>query len=212
MGSGADLFQVAENIWTWEHFSDAHKVELTSSAVRRNGKLYLFDPILPSDKALGSLTTVADEKVIVLTNENHLRAASELSQKFNASIWIGPHAQLELPQANRLPAAQSTWEGWRLHPLPGATPGEIAFEAPELSLMVFGDAIINPPNRGIEMLPEKYCVDQRALETELRQLASSTSFEIALTAHGKPIPAIAVNRIRLILRLQSDLPPQSPKN
>jgi len=212
METGTQLFQVAENIWTWEHFSDAHKVELTSQAVLKNGTLFVFDPAEAPDKIIGQLTSAAPRHVIVLTNENHERACNLFAEKLNAPIFIGAHSQLHIPGANRLPIGNASWEGWLLHPLPGAAPGEIAFESVEDSLMVFGDAIINPASRGPGVLPEQYCVDHRALENELIQLVNARNFNIALTAHGKPLTMKAVNRIRLLLRLQSDIPPQSPKN
>lgn len=85
---------------------------------------------------------------------------------------------------------------WKAFPLPGGAPGEMAFQHVSRSLMVFGDAVVNLPERGLELLPAKYCRDQAELRCSLRTLPP---FERAVFAHGQPLLSAASERIAALL-------------
>ncbi|MCW5558698.1 MAG: hypothetical protein KIT22_12815, partial [Verrucomicrobiae bacterium] len=79
MSSSPDLipaagpFEILPGVFRWSADSPAHKVELSSHAVRDPGRLLIFDPI-PLARSLD--LPGRDEGVILLTNENHLRDAA----------------------------------------------------------------------------------------------------------------------------------------
>ncbi len=189
------LVEVLPGVVRWAAFSPPHRVELSSTAVRTAGGWWIFDPI-PLAETAGELFTVASVAGIVLTNENHERDAAAWSNRLRQTPWVATEANLTLPHLRRWPPGSSRLEDWHLIPLSGGPRGETAFVFPERSLAVFGDAVINLPGRGLEILPDKYGEDPRQLRESLRRLPD---FEQALFAHGEPLIGQASNRIAALL-------------
>ena len=72
-------------------------------------------------------------------------------------------------------------------PIPGATPGETAFYFRPAGALVIGDAVINvDPQKGLELLPDKYCADPAQNRASLRMLLD-LDFNILTFAHGLPV-------------------------
>jgi len=207
--------EILPGVFRWAAFSPHHKVELAAHAVAVDGALVVFDPIPLVDAAMSRLLCGPEARTfesvapnvqpsppasetlaggpecppprpcrIILTNENHERDAARWRQILKAPVWSAADPSGGLPQ------------GWEALPLPGGAPGETAcFHAP-LSLMVFGDAVVNLPERGLELLPAKYCTDPAELRRSLGRLPR---FERALFAHGQPLLAAASGRIAALL-------------
>ncbi len=184
-------------VFRWAAFSPAHKVELASHAVRLDGRLFVFDPIPLRDEDVRTLLVAAPVAALVLTNENHGRAAAAWRELTGAPVWAAPDAAVALAEVRRLPLAAGGWEGWRLHDLTGGAGGEVALRSPALDLVVAGDALVNLPGRGLEILPAKYGRDQAALRERLRRLASEP-FGRLVMAHGDPLAADASTRIQAL--------------
>lgn len=184
-------------VFRWAVFSPAHKVELTSHAVRLDGRLFVFDPIPLQEEAARRLLAAVPVAALVLTNENHERAAAAWRDLTGAPVWAAPDAAVALPEVHRLPLAVGTWEGWRLHGLAGGAGGEIALRSPALDLVVAGDALVNLPGRGLEILPAKYCRDPAALRAALRRMTDEP-FDRLVMAHGEPLAADASARVRAL--------------
>lgn len=185
--------QIAPGIVRWAAFSPFHRVELTSQAVFTNTGLMIFDPIPLKESERFRSRWGAGRASLVLTNGNHERAAAE---------W---HRDWGIPPESRIPSlfspelAVAAWtdrDGWRAMPLPGGAPGETVFLHEGLSLTVFGDAVVNLQERGLELLPDKYCTDPVALKTSL---AGLPMFERAVFAHGQPLLSGASAKIAALL-------------
>lgn len=189
------LVEILPGILCWAAFSPAHRVELSSTAVRTSGGWWIFDPI-PLAETAGELFTSASVAGIILTNENHERDAPAWSTRLQTALWAAPDADLALPNLRRWPTNSSRWEDWHLIPLPGGPRGETAFVLPERSLAVFGDAVVNLSDRSLEILPEKYCEDPQRLRESLRHLPV---FAQALFAHGDPLIGQASDQIAALL-------------
>lgn len=153
----------------------------------------MFDPI-PFPES-GSSLPFRPER-IVLTNENHERDSAAWRDRFDLEVWAAPDAAIEMPGVHRWSAEAPEEEGWIRIPLPGGPGGETAFLLSSRSLMVFGDAVVHLPTRGLELLPEKYCRDPQLLRNSLRRLPP---FERAVFAHGDPLTANAGERIAALL-------------
>ena len=61
---------------------------------------------------------------------------------------------------------------------------------------VFGDAVVHLPERGLELLPDKYCTDPAALRISL---AGVPAFERAVFAHGQPLLTGASAKVAALL-------------
>jgi glyoxylase-like metal-dependent hydrolase (beta-lactamase superfamily II) len=185
-------------VWQWTRFSPEHKVDLTSTLVALQGKLFCFDPISLAQDEMERLGELGTPEAIILTNDNHERDLPEWSATWNVPVWASPGALPGRSELRRFCNGRQEWAGWSIHPLAGAAPGEIALHAPALALMIFGDAMVNLPGRGLEILPRKYCRDQDRLRDELRDLAS-LDFRNAVMAHGHPLIGNAARRIGELL-------------
>ncbi len=192
--TASNIAEVLPGVFRWEAYSPAHKVELTSHAIVRDGRLFIFDPIPLADADRKSLLEQGKPAAIILTNANHERAALEWQQSLQVPICASSSAKLELPAVERISPTQTEWQGWRLHHLAGGAGGEIAFRWPERSLVLLGDAVVNLPTRRLELLPYKYCENPAALRTSLRALGAEP-FSNLLMAHGVPLTGDASTRL-----------------
>jgi hypothetical protein len=57
---------------------------------------------------------------------------------------------------------------------------------------VVGDALVNLPGRGLEILPDKYCTNPTQLRRSLRHLPMA---DLVLTAHGAPFTGREVSTL-----------------
>jgi len=178
-----------EGIRIWSAFSPEHRVELGSSAVLTPEGWWVFDPIpiVPApveplfDRVAG----------IVLTNANHERDSVRWCDRFACRRWAAPDAD-GLPEGIERWTRSDPFPGWVLIPLAGGAPGETAFFRPERSLLVVGDALVNLPGRGLEILPDKYCTNPTQLRRSLRHLPMA---DLVLTAHGAPFTGREVSTL-----------------
>jgi glyoxylase-like metal-dependent hydrolase (beta-lactamase superfamily II) len=191
-----DFTEPFPGIVRWQVFSPAHKVELTTHAVHTPAGWFLFDPIPLAENWRSQFLARATIHAIVLTNTNHERDAAAWSQATHAPIHVPQREGFELSDLQLLPAASPTarWHDWELIPLDGGAPGETAFRWRERSLVIFGDAVFNLPNYGLNVLPEKYCRDHTRLCAQLRELCREP-FAHACFAHGEPLTQNASQQI-----------------
>lgn len=181
--------QVAEilpGVCRWSAFSSEHRVELTSHAVRAGDNLLIFDPIPVAD-GLVDLLTSGIRPSVVLTNRNHEREAWSWWDRAGVPIFAVSAWENGRLSVGRMDATSERFVGCRWMELPGGAPGETAFLFEGLSLVVFGDAIVNLPGRTLELLPAKYCEDSVRLADSLRELLRQWRFSHAVCAHGNPL-------------------------
>jgi len=82
--------------------------------------------------------------------------------------------------------------------VPGATPGETAFYS-NTGVMVIGDAVINGGlEKGLQLLPAKYCTDADQNKLSLRKLLDYNFHTLAF-AHGLPITSGAKEKLAALL-------------
>jgi glyoxylase-like metal-dependent hydrolase (beta-lactamase superfamily II) len=191
--------EVAPGVFRWEAFSPEHRVELTSHAVLLENGLFCFDPIPLAASKMIALAARGAPTAIVLTNGNHERACRRWRDLWQVPVWVPEGTGFDDPGYRELPSGRPFWLGqWELHPLGGGARAETAFYCPGLSLMVVGDAIVNLPYRGLELLPAKYCVNRSLLEGNLRK-ASELSFDRLCMAHGQTMVRGASEAVRKLL-------------
>ena len=70
--------------------------------------------------------------------------------------------------------------------------------------MLFGDALVHLPSRGLELLPDKYCTNPVALRLALQSLVQRVPFENAVFAHGSPLLGNARAAIAALLPASGD--------
>ncbi len=197
MQPASSVSSVAPDIFRWAAFSPAHKVELTSHAARLEDVLWVFDPIPLTTDARSQLPSTS-KTVVILTNGNHER---------DLAAWKGPGVEVRATSAavagfaatlGITPVNAGPLGPWWVVDLDGGGPGELAFRCDARSLVVVGDAVVNLPGRGLELLPEKYCSDLPRLKANLRAL-TARPFDLMLPAHGDPVRPEASARLTALL-------------
>jgi glyoxylase-like metal-dependent hydrolase (beta-lactamase superfamily II) len=191
--TAASFAEIAPGIFRWAAFSPFHKVELTSHAVLAESGLLIFDPLPLAEPEAVRRRTGEVQTSLVLTNGNHERAAAAWASLCGAV----PVSRVPGLFPAELGVAEWTDQhGWRAVPLAGGAPGETLFLHDGLSLAVFGDAVVNLPERQLELLPDKYCTDPAALRASLKDLPP---FERSVFAHGQPLLSGAAAKIAALL-------------
>lgn len=173
-------------------------MELTSHAVTCGLRAFVFDPIDVGIESLGRILSSTQVSVI-LTNRNHEREALNLCDQLGLPAFAIHPCQSGRLLVGRLEADSDRFSGCRWMELPGGAPGESAFFFESLSLVVFGDAVVNLPGRSLELLPAKYCDDPVRLVGSLRVLIREWRFSNAVFAHGDPLVGDADQRIAALL-------------
>src|ERR1700704_1768198 len=72
----------------WRRYDSSVKADLFSTALETASGTYLIDPIPLAPEALASLAGQVKIAGIIVTNENHERAAAQFSEKFAVPIYL----------------------------------------------------------------------------------------------------------------------------
>ena len=176
----------------WYTYDPTIKADLFSTAFAARNELAVVDPIAlpaPHRNQLNSLGRVA---IIVVTNANHLRDTLNFSR--SASIFAPSELNAELTDYYALS------DGLQLGPfraikIDGAADGEFALYHPDDGgTLIVGDALINFEPHGFDLLPQKYCTNQKRMIRSLRRLLD-LDFNRVFFAHGIPIVTRARERL-----------------
>jgi hypothetical protein len=161
----------------------------------------LVDPVELGTEALKNLEERQKIAGIVVTNENHERAARRFAERFSVPIYrhAGMGKPDALPRTIDLRDKDEIEPGLRAVALEGAPAGEIALHYKAGGgTMVVGDALINFEPYGFGLLPAKYCRDYKLMRRSLHKLLDY-AFERMLFAHGTPILSEARARLEKLL-------------
>jgi hypothetical protein len=200
MRFASEIEPVAPGIFLWRFYDPSVKAELFSTALETVSGTYLVDPIPLAPDAASSLERRAKIGGIVVTNENHERAAAQFAEEFHVPIYLSAG----LMSATKLPAVVSVHDNsfpteLTAVGIEGGPAGETAIHlAAGDGTMVIGDALINFEPYGFALLPAKYCSNFKLMRRSLSKLLDY-SFERMLFAHGLPILSRARERLELLL-------------
>ena len=201
MSVASEIDQIAPGISIWQVYDPAVKADLFSTALETQGRTYLVDPVELTAAAMQTLEARPKIAGIIITNENHERAAHFFGVRFSAPVFL--HKTLEkastFQQAIDLQDKQEIENGLTALAIDGAPAGEVAlhYEASG-GTMVIGDALINFEPYGFGLLPAKYCHNFKLMRRSLAKLLDF-SFQRMLFAHGTPILSDARTRLEQLL-------------
>jgi glyoxylase-like metal-dependent hydrolase (beta-lactamase superfamily II) len=192
--------QVSETLFHWSFYSPSHKCELGSVAIKSNGGTVVVDPAPLAEQAWQELLANAPLRAILLTNGNHVREALLLKKLHHVPIVTAPDTRRDItelkPDVVLLP--NELLYGIAPIPIPGATPGETAFYH-NSGILMLGDAVINTNlERGLELLPDKYCTDPKQNRASLKTLLAY-NFHTLTFAHGAPVTTQAKDKLTALL-------------
>ena len=185
-----EFHRINPSVAVWQEYVPQVKVNCTSTAVHTPVGWVLVDPIPLAENAMMELTGGEMPKAMVLTSGNHQRASLDFRARYKIKIHAPAAAQSEVE-------ADVWWESDSLVagalasiPLPGGALGETALIFAET--LILGDALVHLD--GLEILPAKYCEDEKALRQALPKLLA-LDFRAMTFAHGLPIVQNAHERL-----------------
>jgi hypothetical protein len=199
--SRADEFQaVSDSLFCWSFYNPEIKTEMSSTAVKVSSGLVVIDPAPLVEEAWSELLALAPLRAILLTNANHPREAEALRAKHQVPIVTSlPGYKAVAPLRPDVVLLETELlYGASAIPVPGGAEGETAFHF-ESGVLVIGDAVINlDSEKGLELLPDKYCEDPRQLRASLRQLLE-LDFHTLTFSHGLPVTQKAREKLSALL-------------
>lgn len=201
MSVAQEIAQITPGILTWQVYDPAVKADLYSTALETPSGTYLVDPIALTGDGLRILESRRKVSGIVVTNENHERAARQFAKRFSAPIYLytGLGEAIALPRTIELQDNGSVSPELTAVAIDGAPAGELALHyEPDGGTLVVGDALINFEPYGFAFLPAKYCRDFKLMRRSLPKLLDY-NFERMLFAHGTPILSSARERLEQLL-------------
>jgi glyoxylase-like metal-dependent hydrolase (beta-lactamase superfamily II) len=205
MSASAEEFQaLSETLYHWSVYEPEVKCEIGCTALKLASGWVVIDPVPLADAAWKELLTLEPLRAILLTNGNHVRNAATLRERHKVPIVTAPDTRRAItelkPDVTLLP--NELLYGITPVSIPGATEGETAFYS-QTGVMVLGDAIINTSTeRGLELLPDKYCDDAEQNRASLRKLLSF-DFHTLTFAHGTPVTTRAKEKLVALLNQKS---------
>jgi glyoxylase-like metal-dependent hydrolase (beta-lactamase superfamily II) len=201
MTAHADEFQtLSETLFYWTVYEPSVKCDIGCAALKLGPGLVVIDPVPLADAAWKELIAIAPLCAILLTNGNHVRATCALRQRHHVPVVTAPVTRRDITELKPdvVLLENELLYGISAIPIPGATPGETAFYA-NTGVMIVGDAIINTSaEKGLELLPDKYCTDAGQNRESLRKLLNY-DFHTLMLAHGTPVTTHAKDKLRALL-------------
>jgi glyoxylase-like metal-dependent hydrolase (beta-lactamase superfamily II) len=181
------LETIRPGLWSWHAYDLDVRADLFSTAVIADAGLVIIDPIRLAESGMEELARHRPVAAIVLTNENHARAAAWFRSRFAAPIFSHPEAvgALNVAVDGTLRSTRPVAGNLTVQEISGAASGEIALLHPN-GWMHLGDAVVNLESTGLVQLPDKYCADPLALRGSLRTLPLE-GLEVVTFAHGTPL-------------------------
>jgi hypothetical protein len=196
MPHALELELVVPGVFLWRYYDPAIKTDLFSTGLQTDSGTFLIDPVSLAPDAMTQFNRIAG---VVVTNENHLRAAAQFAERFHVPIFAGETAAAALSGATRIDLETPFAPGLTAIPVDGAAAGEIAIHwDAESGTLVMGDALINFEPYGFTFLPSKYCSNVKLMRTSLAKLLDY-SFQRMLFSHGEPILSRARERLEALL-------------
>ncbi|MEM1157952.1 MAG: hypothetical protein AAF649_10005 [Verrucomicrobiota bacterium] len=195
------FLKVATGVVTWSVYSKECKTDCFGHATSHQGNLVLIDPILPDSLEIwNQIMRLGTPSLILLTNGNHERHARKVAQEYSLPLGAGIEAVSELSQKPEIILdGQVKMQGLRPVLCPGAGPGETALYSEATKTLILGDSIINLPETGLQILPDKYCSNPVQLRQSLASLLN-LNFDQLIMAHGIPLTDDPKGKLRKLLR------------
>jgi glyoxylase-like metal-dependent hydrolase (beta-lactamase superfamily II) len=112
-----------------------------------------------------------------LTNRSHSRAAAAFRERYGLTVWAHEADADRLEAgADRTVAGRTTIAGAiEIVPVPGKSPGEIAFHLPRSGALIVGDLVIGVPPGELSTYPDEVIDDKAELQRSCGRGCSTTS-------------------------------------
>jgi glyoxylase-like metal-dependent hydrolase (beta-lactamase superfamily II) len=202
MKPATTLNKITSSLFGWASFQTQWKIDFNSYALKTAAGVVFIDPTMPAPAVLKQLEALGDPLAIVLTNAHHDRDADAFRKQYDVQIYAHEKAPSDcdtkvdvlVVNGETLPGGLKTIF------LPGVTTSEMAlFTKAGGGVLLIGDALLNTPGKGLQLLPDQFIEDKKQARVSLQHLLEY-NFKIATFAHGDPIVKDAKKAIARFLK------------
>jgi glyoxylase-like metal-dependent hydrolase (beta-lactamase superfamily II) len=197
MKPATKLNQINSSLLGWATFQTQWKVDFNSYALKTADGVVFVDPTMPAPAVLKQLEACGQPLAIVLTNAHHDRDADAFRKHFDVQIYAHEKAQSDCDTKVDVRAVdgEKLPGGLTAIFLPGVTTSEMALFAKDNGrVLLIGDALLNAPGKGLQLLPDQFIEDKKLARASLKNLLEY-NFKIVTFAHGDPIVKDAKKQI-----------------
>jgi glyoxylase-like metal-dependent hydrolase (beta-lactamase superfamily II) len=198
------VHEIAPDVQTWSVFSEEKGYAFNGYAVSTEGGTVLIDPPDPGMDGWSTIDLLEPFAGVWLTNRNHSRAAAAFRERYGLTVWAHEADAPRLDAgADRTLRGEETITGdIRVVPVPGKSPGEIAFYLPRTRALVVGDLVIGVPSGELSTYPDEVIDDKAELHRSAARLLEH-DFDALLLCDGEPLVADAKAKLREFVKRAS---------
>ena len=189
--------EIVRDVQTWSVFSDRKGYAFNGYAVSTEDGTVLIDPPDPGVDGWLTVDLLEPFAGVWLTNRNHSRAAAAFRERYGLTVWAHEADADRLEAgADRTLAGDTTIAGdIEIVPVPGKSPGEIAFHLPRSGALIVGDLVIGVPAGELSTYPGEVIDDRAELLGSAARLLDY-DFDALLLCDGQPLPSGGKDKLR----------------
>lgn len=180
--------EIVRDVQIWSVLSDQKGYAFNGYAVSTEEGSVLIDPPDPGEDGWATVDLLEPFAGVWLTNRNHSRAAAAFRERYGLTVWAhdADAGRLEA-RADRTVAGATTIGGdIEVVPVPGKSPGEIAFHLPRSGALIVGDLVIGVPPGELSTYPDEVIDDRSELHRSATRLLDY-DFDALLLCDGQPL-------------------------
>jgi glyoxylase-like metal-dependent hydrolase (beta-lactamase superfamily II) len=189
--------EIVRDVQTWSVFSDQKGYAFNGYAVSTENGTVLVDPPDPGEDGWATVDMFEPFAGVWLTNRNHSRAAAAFRERYGLTVWAheADAGRLEAGADRTLAGATTIAGDIEIVPVPGKSPGEIAFHLPRSGALIVGDLVIGVPPGELSTYPDEVIDDRAELQRSAARLLDY-DFDALLLCDGQPLPSGGKEKLR----------------
>jgi glyoxylase-like metal-dependent hydrolase (beta-lactamase superfamily II) len=189
--------EIVRDVQTWSVFSDQKGYAFNGYAVSTENGTVLVDPPDPGEDGWATVDMFEPFAGVWLTNRNHSRAAAAFRERYGLTVWAheADAGRLEAGADRTLAGATTIAGDIEIVPVPGKSPGEIAFHLPRSGALIVGDLVIGVPPGELSTYPDEVIDDRAELQRSAARLLDY-DFDALLLCDGQPLPSGGKHKLR----------------
>jgi glyoxylase-like metal-dependent hydrolase (beta-lactamase superfamily II) len=189
--------EIVPDVQTWSVLSPEKGYAFNGYAVSTEEGTVLIDPPDPGEDGWQTIDMMEPFAGVWLTNRNHSRAAAGFRERYGVTVWAHEADADRLEAgADRTISGRTTIGGdIEVLPVPGKSPGEIAFHLPRSSALIVGDLVIGVPPGELSTYPDAVIDDRAQLHRSAAALLDY-EFDALLLCDGQSLPSGGKDKLR----------------
>jgi glyoxylase-like metal-dependent hydrolase (beta-lactamase superfamily II) len=188
---------IVRDVQTWRVFSDQKGYAFNGYAVSTEDGTVLIDPPDPGEVGWLAVDLLEPFAGLWLTNRNHSRAAGVFRERYGLAVWAheADADRLEAGADETVSGRTTIAGGIEVVPVPGKSPGEIAFHLPRSGALIVGDLVIGVPAGELSTYPDEVVDDRAELQRSAARLLDY-DFDALLLCDGQPLASGGKDKLR----------------